>query len=165
MPSYYLETYGCAANQADSDLMASVLEGAGFRSAAAPEESDVIVVNTCGVKSPTENKIVDRLARLSRMGKPLVVAGCLTKINWDRLVMSAEFGAALTPSSVHRVLEAVEAAMRDPRGRLLLDSAAPPDKPALARPRGGLIGTLEIEDGCTFSCSFCATKFSRGSTR
>jgi len=160
---YYLETYGCAANQADSAIMRGILEGAGFEAAASPEESDVVLINTCGVKSPTEDKIIDRLAELSRSGRPLVVAGCLTLINWRRLVRAADFGAALTPRSVHRVLEAVELAAADPRGRALLDSEGPPEKPDLSIPEG-LVGTVEIEDGCTFSCSFCATKLSRGTT-
>jgi len=157
-----METYGCAANQADSAIMSNLLEGAGYRPTADPAQSDVVIVNTCGVKSPTENRIMDRLARLSNAGKPIVVAGCLTKINWKRLMDIANFGTALTPYSVERIVEAVDIAMRDPRGRRLIESSSPPDKPALARSDGGLIGTLEIEDGCTFSCSFCATKFSRG---
>ena len=163
---YYLETYGCAANQADSEIMSGLLEEAGYVRAAQPEGSDVIILNTCGVKSPTENKIVSRLEELAGLGKPIVVAGCLTLINWRRLERAADFGAALTPRSVHRVLEAVEAALRDPRGRVLLDSVEPPDKPSLTRPpRGSVVGTIEVEDGCTFSCSFCATRFARGVTR
>ncbi len=159
---YYIETYGCAANQADGEIMSGLLEGAGHVPSDGPEGADVLVVNTCGVKSPTEDKVISRLRELSRLGRPIVVAGCLPLINWARLAREADFGAALTPRSVHRVVEAVEAAVANPHGRTLLDSPAPPDKPALQRAPRGLVGTIEIEDGCLMSCSFCATKFSRG---
>ena len=165
MPRYYIETYGCAANQADGEIMSRMLEESGYELSADPQNSDVLILNTCGVKSPTENRAVSRLAELAGLGKPIVVAGCLTIINWRRLEATASFGAALTPRSVNRVLEAVEIATKNPRGRMLLDSSEPPDKPSLIRARpGSVVGTIEVEDGCTFSCSFCATKFSRGVT-
>ncbi|BBE41611.1 tRNA (N(6)-L-threonylcarbamoyladenosine(37)-C(2))-methylthiotransferase [Conexivisphaera calida] len=165
MPRYYIETYGCAANQADGEIMSKILDDSGYERSADPRNSDVILLNTCGVKSPTENRVVSRLVELAGLGKPIVVAGCLTIINWRRLETTAGFGAALTPRSVDRVLEAVEIAKRNPSGRILLDSPEPPDKPSLTRARlGSVVGTIEVEDGCTFSCSFCATKFSRGVT-
>ena len=160
-----METYGCAANQAESEIMGGLLDRAGFHGVGSPREADLIIVNTCGVKSPTENKIIERLRRLSRLDKPLVVAGCLTRINWRRLVREVEFAVAITPYSIHRIVEAAEIAMEGGSLRLLLDSGEPPDKPALqTKMLYETIGTIIIEDGCNFGCSFCATRFARGFT-
>lgn len=160
-----METYGCAANQAESEIMGGLLDQAGFHDVGNPREADLIIVNTCGVKRPTEDKIIERLRRLSRLDKPLVIAGCLPKINWDRLIREVEFAVAITPHSVHRIVEAAEIAMEGGSSRRLLDSREPPDKPALQTKRlHERIGTIIIEDGCNFRCSFCATRFARGYT-
>lgn len=161
---YYIETYGCAANQADSELMESILSSAGYARSSL-DEADFLIINTCGVKSPTENKIVHRIKELSRTGKPLIVAGCLPKINWDRLVSETSFNVALTPYTAHRVLEAVREARRGAE-HVIIDGSRPVEKPLFqgARRASGLIGVIEVEEGCNFQCSFCATKFARGTT-
>ena len=61
MKSVYIEAYGCSANQAHTETMQGTLADNGFRSVDAPDKADVIIINTCIVKSPTENKIRDRI--------------------------------------------------------------------------------------------------------
>ena len=69
MPSALIETYGCTLNHADSEIMAGLLKAQGFsvengRFAQAGSH-DYIIINTCTVKTPTEQRILDRIAKAS----------------------------------------------------------------------------------------------------
>ena len=57
MIKVYIDTYGCSANQNDSEIMAGLLEKADFILVDTVENADVIIVNTCIVKEPTHNKM------------------------------------------------------------------------------------------------------------
>ena len=79
-PTVYLETYGCWLNQGDSEIMLALLQDIGFTKVKAPEQADLILVNTCAVRGETERKILRRLKALDAIRKPgskLIVAGCL----------------------------------------------------------------------------------------
>jgi len=72
----WLESYGCAASIADSELIAGILKNRGFEIATHPNGADLNLIVTCSVKDVTEHRMIYRISRLSKSGKPLVVAGC-----------------------------------------------------------------------------------------
>jgi len=76
MPRVRIETYGCSMNRAASEVAAGLLSERGY-DVSDDESFDVVVINTCTVKSPTETKILRRLASLAGEGKKAVVMGCL----------------------------------------------------------------------------------------
>jgi len=157
---YYIETYGCAANRADELVLKEVLRREGWLEVGI-DEADVIVLNTCGVKKPTEDRMFSRLSKLSSYGKPIVVAGCLPRINPNRLFLY-EWSVALDPSNVHKIAEGCRLAIQGAR-HLLLERSSLSDKPAfISMPLSGPIGVIEIQEGCNLACSFCATRFARG---
>lgn len=157
---YYIETYGCAANRADELVIKEVMRRNGWVETNI-EKADVLIVNTCGVKKPTEDRMLSRLSKLSSMGKPIVVAGCLPKINPNRL-LRCRWSVALDSSSIHKVAEACQLALQGTM-YFLLESSLMPDKPSLiSKPLNGPIGVIEIQEGCNLACSFCATRFARG---
>src|SRR5439155_9214867 len=63
----WVETYGCQMNVADSDLIGSVLAGAGYAAAERAEDADVIVVNTCAVREKAEERVLARAAELAAL--------------------------------------------------------------------------------------------------
>jgi len=69
---FYLETYGCSLNKADSDLIVGRLNGLGAEQTNDIELADLIVLNTCGVKEPTEDKIIHRLEELGIQSIPVI---------------------------------------------------------------------------------------------
>ena len=82
--SYYIETYGCTSNKADSYIISSILNKAGYLQKNL-EEAEFVFINTCAVKQQTENKIKSRLKELySRYKKEdnkyFLIAGCLPHI-------------------------------------------------------------------------------------
>ena len=58
---FYIETYGCQMNVADSEVVASVLSDAGYRPAPGIKEADLILVNTCSIRENAEQRIWGRL--------------------------------------------------------------------------------------------------------
>ena len=64
----------------------------------------MVIVNTCGVKTPTEFKVLNKLRKLSATGKPVIVAGCLPKINLDAIIKNIpNFAAILGPFSYDNI--------------------------------------------------------------
>ncbi len=78
---FYIETYGCQMNVADSELIAGILEASGYVAAKSEEEADVVLLNTCAVREKAEERIFGRLgwlktAKAKRPGLTVGVAGC-----------------------------------------------------------------------------------------
>src|SRR5271156_1430970 len=91
MPSVYIETYGCQMNVADTELMRGPLARAGYPTAAAPAEADVILLNTCAIRAHAEERIVGRLRALAqhKLRRPQVqigLTGCRAQHVRDRLL-------------------------------------------------------------------------------
>ena len=158
----YLETHGCTANRADSDIMAALLERAGYEFVDSPEEADAIILNTCNVKKPTEDRMVYRAKILSSMGVPLIVAGCMAYTQPYRLRPYAS--ALVGPKSIHRIVEALENAMKGRKVELLDETEL--DKSSLPRRLPApLSAPLPIAEGCLGACAYCITRFARGRLR
>jgi threonylcarbamoyladenosine tRNA methylthiotransferase CDKAL1 len=159
----YAENYGCAANTYDFEILMGHLAGAGYRVIEDINSADIILVNTCGVKKPTEDRIIGRLRRLSRTRKPLIITGCLPKINLKAILKAApDFSAALDPQSIDRILVAVRSAENGEKRRIFFS-----EKPILKleRPKVNLsppIEIISISEGCAGTCAFCCVRFARG---
>ena len=61
---YLTITFGCQANEFDTEVLAGMLESAGYRAATGPDEADLIVINTCAVRRKPEEKVAGLLGRL-----------------------------------------------------------------------------------------------------
>ena len=65
----FVKTYGCSANTADGEVIAGCLTKAGYQLAASEAEADVLIYNTCAVKGPTENRIIDAMKHAPKTRK------------------------------------------------------------------------------------------------
>ena len=152
---FYIETYGCSANFADSERMVSLLLDAGYQMTN-EENADVIIVNTCGVKDPTERKIMKRLEGLKN--KKVIVTGCLPLIRRDLVKIFPNF-SFLSPDKEYRIVEAMNKKIID------LEIL---EKPRFIKKHfrfNPIIEIVPISLGCTGNCTYCATKFARGRIR
>src|SRR5919202_226896 len=82
--TYRVRTYGCQMNVHDSERLAGLLEGAGYRPAAEGDDADVVVLNTCAVRENADNRLYCNLGHLrpvkdARPGMQIPVCGCLAK--------------------------------------------------------------------------------------
>src|SRR5437868_5046765 len=85
-PRYYLETYGCQMNVADSQQVAAILRRAGYTIAEQAEDADVILLNSCAIREHAEERVLGRLSALSRLKQlrpelKLGLLGCMAQHN------------------------------------------------------------------------------------
>ncbi|MEM0482471.1 MAG: 2-methylthioadenine synthetase, partial [Nitrososphaerota archaeon] len=161
MQRVYVETYGCASNLQDAQIIMGLLEEAGYVLVNNPHEADVSIINTCIVKTPTEQRMIHRVKRLQSLGKPLVVAGCMAKAEPEVLERVAPNATLISPRSLSKIVEAVSIALQGGRGIYLSDDGA--EKPLLPHIRlNKVVEIVEISSGCLSRCTFCQTKLARG---
>ena len=159
----YVRSFGCPTNLGDGELMAGCLSGAGYDVVERTEDADVLIYNTCAVKTPTENRMIDILRSTSK-GKKLIVTGCLPLINFERVKAEVKFDGVLGPAPGSKIVEAVQKVIRGKRVVALEKSS----KPSLDLPRipvNRVVGIIPINYGCLGSCSYCCVLFARGRLR
>jgi threonylcarbamoyladenosine tRNA methylthiotransferase CDKAL1 len=152
---YYLITYGCTLNKADSDVIRGILLSNGMEESTSEEEADVVILNTCTVKGATEQKI---LQKIKRIGKPLVVAGCMSSANVKLIEKAAPKASIVGPSSITHIHEAVALAISGGKGIFLERET----KIGLPRVHESIIARVPIAEGCLGACTFCQTRIARG---
>jgi len=159
----YAENYGCASNRFDFEIMLGQLRAEGYRISDDATKADVILINTCGVKKPTEDRMIERIRRLSLLNKPLIICGCLPRINLEAVRRAApNFAAMLDPRSTDRIVKAVKSAISGERNRIFF-SEAPPPKMKLPKIRlNKTIEIISISEGCLGDCAYCCVRFARG---
>ena len=160
MKSVYIETYGCSANSADSQIMAGILKKDGYTISDSAEKSDVIIINSCFVKNPTEQRLNARLREINKKypGKKIVVGGCYSEAAPDLVKKHAPAASLLGPRTLQRVSEVVGA-----DEQLIILGKEKIDKTSLIKLRANpLIDIIEVNDGCLSNCTFCGTKLARG---
>jgi MiaB-like tRNA modifying enzyme len=125
----------------------------------------MIIYNTCAVKGPTENRIIEVLKRVPA-NKKLIVAGCLPLINFERLCSEVRFDGTVGPASGDRIVEVVKHVLNGEKVIALKGAANA--KPSLNLPRlllNPIVGIIPVSYGCLGSCTYCCVAFARGHLR
>jgi|Deesub1362A_J573_1020465.scaffolds.fasta_scaffold00053_28 MiaB-like tRNA modifying enzyme len=156
----YIETYGCTSNQADSDIMRGIIKRY-FALSEEIEDSDVVIINSCGVVEFTERKIIKRAKELRKSGKKVILAGCLPRIAKNSSNIA---DSILTPDNIDKVATVVDLTMKGKNvaltDRMKIDKS---DFRCLKeRLKTNCIAIVSISEGCLGECSYCATRFARG---
>jgi MiaB-like tRNA modifying enzyme len=159
----YIESYGCPSNKFDLEIILAYLHKLGYQLVDVPDCADLFVINTCGVKKPTEDRILSRLNFLNSVDKPLIISGCLPKINLQGIIKAVpNFSAVIDPHSIDQLTKAVKY-IENGKRNLVFFSDDPKIKPQMPRFRmSKVIDIMQISDGCLGSCTFCCTRFARG---
>jgi MiaB-like tRNA modifying enzyme len=161
----FVKSFGCSTNLADGAMLEGCLAQAGYELAGSVSASDVVVYNTCAVKGPTENRMVEVCKRVPE-GKRLIVAGCLPLINFERLQREVRFDGIAGPAAGDRIVEAVNRVLSGERVLFLKGSLD--HKPNLLLPRkqqSPVVSVVPINYGCLGSCAYCCVVFARGRLR
>jgi len=158
-----IRNFGCSANTADGEVLAGCLAEAGFQTTTSESKADLIVYNTCAVKGPTENRIINEIKNAPE-GKKIVVAGCLPKISLERLQRETHFDGVVGPAVGEKIVDVVTRVLAGEKVVSLEDL----DKPLLSLPRQSsnpFVGIIPINYGCLGSCSYCCVVQARGHLR
>ncbi len=163
MKKFYLETFGCKFNKADSALIEKILEKSGFKKAS-ENEADFVILNTCGVVEKTERKIIKRAKELKKKGKKIIFAGCLPLISPKVCKEIAD--GILGPTNILNLKRVIKNVLKGKKSFSLKQK--PIDKAKLrcfAIPKNTCTAIVPISEGCLSACSYCATKFARKNLR
>jgi len=148
----YFHTFGCKANQYDTELVRQAFADQGAVVVDDPAGADVAVVNSCTVTHESEVKMRGFVRRLARTGVETVVMGCAAALDDGKIAALPSVRAVVGGADPVRVLRAV--GFQSPR----VD-------PLLRHFRANARAWLKIQDGCDEHCTFCATTIARGANR
>lgn len=161
----FVRSFGCSLNLADGEVLAGCLAEAGYELVDSPFEADVIIYNTCAVKGPTENRMIELLRRAPR-GKKLIVAGCLPLVNFERLAIETRFDGVVGPAFGNAIVDVVRRVLNGEKVVVL--EGALTNKPCIELPRkpvNPVVSILPTNYGCLGSCAYCCVIFARGRLR
>lgn len=168
---FFIHTFGCQMNEADSARMGEILARLGWGRAEAPEGADLILLNTCAVREKAEQKVLSALGRYRQIkaerGALLAVAGCIAQSHKDRLLKQVPYlDFVFGPDAIARlpeILRRVQVEKVRVAETAWLDSAQyvfPRADPETAR--GKVAEFVTVMKGCDNVCSFCVVPHTRG---
>ena len=169
----YFHTFGCKANQYDTERMRQEAEARGATAARSWADADVCVVNTCTVTNQADAEARRFIHRMHREnpGLQVVVAGCSAALKGDDYRAMGPVTGVVEghdPVAVARALAGPHQALPvqiEVRAALDRLHNEPIGGELLSRRAGATRGWLKVQDGCDRKCSFCATRIARGASR
>lgn len=168
----FIETYGCQMNVADSEVVASVMQMAGYELTDHIEEADAIFVNTCSVRDNAEQKIYGRLQyfnSLRKKKKSLLVGvlGCMAERVKDDLIQNHHVNLVAGPDSYMDLPNLIGAAEQGEKvmNVELSTQETYKDVMPLKLPGVHISGFVSIMRGCNNFCTYCIVPYTRGRER
>ena len=159
----YIESYGCTFNKADGQIMAGVLNENNIDLVDNIDDADVIIVNTCYVKLPTENKVIYKIQQLQENfpEKKIIVGGCMVEIDPEKL---NKIGPNCSWIGPHQLNKTADVVTQTYCGEVVRECGfSKESKVGVAKVTDdSLIHIIQICEGCLGACTFCCTRFARG---
>ena len=170
---FYVESYGCAMNFADSEVVASILENNGFGSTRNIEQADLILINTCSIREKAELTVRKRLTefRKYKQQKPgmlVGILGCMAERLKSKLLEEEKLVDLVVGPDAYRTLPdlIIEAGTGQKAVNVLLSrDETYADISPVRLDSNGISGFVSIMRGCNNMCSFCVVPFTRGRER
>ena len=167
--SYEVRTFGCQMNVHDSERLSGSLESAGYVRAAAGDEADVVIINTCAVRDNASDKLYGTLGQLAGVkrrkdGMQIAVGGCLAQMDkqavldkapWVDVVFGTHNMGSL-PGLLERARHNGEAELEILESLEVFPSTLPTKRDAAHS------GWVSISVGCNNTCTFCIVPSLRG---
>ena len=168
----YIETYGCQMNVADTEVIFSILEKAGYSRTESMDGADLILANTCSIRDNAEQRIWGRieqfnLARRRRPGALVGIVGCMAERLKDSLLDTGKVDIVAGPDSYRHLPALLEAVRPDsPQMDVVLSHEETyADIIPVRTDRNGVSAFISIMRGCNNVCSYCVVPYTRGAER
>lgn len=169
--NFYIETYGCQMNVADSEVVTSILSSAGYIQTPDLDKADVILVNTCAVRENAEARVYGRLGdfkhlKKSNPGVIVGVLGCMAERLRKDLMESESFVDLVVGPDEYRSLPGlVENAAGGEKGIAVRLSRVENYDDIVPFRADGISAWISVMRGCDKFCTFCVVPFTRGRER
>ncbi len=155
MTTISITTYGCAMNQSDSERIAGILRENNFEIS---DDGEILILNTCSVKTPTERKIIKKLKELEISERKVIVSGCLPAANPDIADKFKNFSFI-----GNNIIDIVDAVKSISEGKRFIKLSGLKNKFCIPGIRQNpVVEIVPIAEGCLGSCSYCQTRLARG---
>ena len=174
MAKLFIQSYGCAMNFSDSEIVASILKKEGYSLTNNLEESDLILLNTCSIREKAEETIRKRLKNFNNLKrrKPSLIIGilgCMAERLKDKLLNEEEIVDIVAgPDSYRDLPNLVKKVKNDDEKSvntiLSLEETYENIEPVRIN-TNGITAFISIMRGCDNMCSFCVVPFTRGRER
>src|SRR6195952_5084059 len=170
---FYIESYGCAMNFADSEIVASILSNEGFGATKNFEEADLVLVNTCSIREKAEATVRKRLtefkkAKQAKRGMLVGILGCMAERLKGKLLEEEKLVDLVIGPDAYRTLPSLilEAESGQKGVNVLLSREETyADISPVRLNSNGVTAFVSIMRGCNNMCSFCVVPFTRGRER
>ncbi len=172
MKKLFIETYGCQMNVADSEVVASVMQMAGYETCESLEEADAVFLNTCSVRDNAEQKIYHRLEALGaiKRKRPLVIGvlGCMAERVQQDLLENHGADLVAGPDAYMTLPDLVAQAELGHKAMNIELSTSEtykdvvPQRIGLGHKIGGFVSIMR---GCNNFCHYCIVPYTRGRER
>ena len=170
---FYIESYGCAMNFADSEIVASILKTDGLCATSDYKEADLILLNTCSIREKAEQTVRKRLLdfRVIKKGNPgalIGILGCMAERLKSKLLEEERLVDMVVGPDSYRSLPSLitEAAGGQKAVNVLLSREETyADISPVKLDSNGVSSFVSIMRGCNNMCSFCVVPFTRGRER
>jgi tRNA-2-methylthio-N6-dimethylallyladenosine synthase len=170
---FYIESYGCQMNFADSEIVASILNKEGFGATRNFEDADLVLLNTCSIREKAEQTVRKRLTefkkiKLARPGMLIGMLGCMAERLKSKLLEEEKLVDLVVGPDAYRSLPGLiseaESGQKAVNVLLSRDETYADISPVRLN-SNGITGFVSIMRGCNNMCSFCVVPFTRGRER
>lgn len=170
---FYIESYGCQMNFADSEVVASILQQEGFGATRNVEDADLIFLNTCSIREKAEQTVRKRLTEFRKLKKikPAMlvgVLGCMAERLKSKFLEEEKLVDLVVGPDAYRTLPALiteaEGGQKGVNVLLSRDETYADISPVRLN-SNGITAYVSIMRGCNNMCSFCVVPFTRGRER
>ncbi len=170
---FYIESYGCAMNFADSEVVASILQDGNIGATTDIEKADLILINTCSIREKAEERIRKRLTEFRRLKKQhpsliIGILGCMAERLKENLLEEEKLVDIVVGPDAYRSLpQLIEEATTGQKAVnvLLSRDETYADISPIRLNSNGINAFVSIMRGCNNMCSFCVVPFTRGRER
>ncbi len=171
----FVKTYGCQMNVYDSERMRDVLAPLGYAGTDAPEDADLVILNTCHIREKAVEKVYSELGKIRRMKRDrnaaghqmvIAVAGCVAQAEGDEIVRRVpDVDLVFGPQTYHRLPQLL--ARQAANGRAVVEADFPAEDKfeslvTTKSPIKGVTAFLTVQEGCDKFCTFCVVPYTRG---
>lgn len=171
MKKLYIETYGCQMNIADSEVVASIMQMAGYESCESEEQADAVFLNTCSVRENAEQKIYRRLEELYAKGKKrgliIGVLGCMAERVKNDLLNNHHANIVAGPDAYLNLPDLIAQAEMGGKAIDIELSTTETYRDIVPQRIAGsrISGFVSIMRGCNNFCHYCIVPYTRGRER
>jgi tRNA-2-methylthio-N6-dimethylallyladenosine synthase len=173
MKKFFIETYGCQMNFADSEILASILTAGGYMPVDDYKKADLILVNTCSIREHAEKRVFNRLNEFSSLKKrsPHVkvgIVGCMAERLKEQLLEGQLQVDLVVGPDAYRSLPQLLMQVEDGQkgiNTILSESETYDDIKPVKTDTNGVTAFISIMRGCENFCAYCVVPYTRGKER